>query len=970
MSTFRKTMVAAIFALLFMPFVWGQIIVQNKAENESTSSFIQFKNLKKYTTKDNKAALYSHLNAAVTDDFLLKKTINTLANFRHFKYQQYHKSIRVQNAIYTVHSKDDHLYAMSGNFLRINETFDATPSISKNTALKSALDVISATRYKWQSLSNETWIKNQTQNAQATYYPQGELVIMQDVRRDNRATYHQPVLVYKFDIYAEQPLSRAEVYVDAHTGEVVHQNSIIKHAVQGICHTKYSGIKALEVEQLTNDFRLHDDSRGSGITTLNLNNTTTPSAATDYIDNDNNWAEWNNAAQDNAALDAHYGAQATYDFFFEKFDRNSFDDGGAAIYNYVHFGNNQANAIWDGEAIFYGDGNTNFSAFTSLDIVAHELAHALCEHTANLDYSYESGALNEGLSDIWAACVERSAEPSKSTWLIGEDIVLQGDATRSMSNPNAENQPDTYGGTYWHTTPDDNGGVHANSGVINHWFYLLAEGGTGTNDYADAYQITPIGIEAAARIVYRTETVYLSPMSNFSSMRVLSIQAAEDLFGACSQAVISVANAWYAVGVGGYSECISGENYCHSQGNQQAYEWLANVTIDDFTKYSAASTYSNFTNYIIDLPAGDSTEISLTPGYSGTATLAHYRVWIDFNHDGDFEDANEEVFTAGPTNIGAEGKIYIPPSASDTTRMRVSMCYGGSPPLCGNFAYGEVEDYTLIFHPATVPTCDDGIQNGNETGVDCGGDCIACLPENPYCEASAMYSIYQWIDYVGTTATNGNLSGNDGGYRDFSNTIFGVTRGTIRSFFFSKGDANYRFYWRIYIDFNQDDVFEDTDELVISGASESSNILSANAYIPTDASLGTTRMRVVLSSSEEAAPCGAFAYGEVEDYMIFIGNEFVYDDAPSANYFTTENENSTDEFAVFPNPTSGILHIKTPKFEGVATAKIYDWSGRLVRHFKLENNQRILNVADWQTGMYLLTVECEGQVFTEKFLKQ
>ena len=103
---------------------------------------------------------------------------------------------------------------------------------------------------------------------------------------------------------------------------------------------------------------------------------------------------------------------------------------------------------------------------------------------------------------------------------------------------------------------------------------------------------------------------------------------------------------------------------------------------------------------------------------------------------------------------------------------------------------------------------------------------------------------------------------------------------------------------------------------------------------------------------------------------IILSDDEDWDDAPSANYFTAENENPTDEFAVFPNPTSDMLQIKTPKFEGVATAKIYDWSGRLVRHFKLENNQRILNVADWQTGMYLLTVECKGQVFTEKFLKR
>jgi len=459
-----------------------------------------------------------------------------------------------------------------------------------------------------------------------------------------------------------------------------------------------------------------------------------------------------------------------------------------------------------------------------------------------------------------------------------------------MSDPNSKNHPDTYGGEYWQTTSGDYGGVHTNSSVLNHWFYLLAEGVEGVNDHDDAYQITPIGIEAAAQIAYRTETVYLSPTSNFSSARVMSIQAAEDLFGVCSQAAISTADAWHAVGVGGISSCESGENYCHAQGNDHSYEWLAGVTIGDFTKYSAASSYSDFTNYIIDLPIADSTVVRLTPGYAGTPFIEQYRIWIDFNADGDFEDTGEEVFAPNPTNTFAEGAIHIPVWASDTTRMRVSMRFENAPPVCGYFDYGEVEDYTVRFVQAPEPTCDDGIQNGNETGVDCGGNCTACLPENPYCEASPIYSLYQWIDYVGTTATNGNSSGNDDGYGDFSNIGFGITRGTTQPFFFSKGDAAYRFYWRIFIDFNQDDDYDDSGELVISGASANSNLLSANALIPVDATPGATRMRVVLSASEGAAPCGTFLYGEVEDYTIFINNELMDNEVDWAEYLVFKNE--------------------------------------------------------------------------------
>jgi len=975
MSTIKKTIAGIVMAWFTVSFAWAQdaekCIAKNQADSEIVPAFLKFKNPEKYTSQAIKTKLLQQLNCPSTDDFLLEKTISNLADFHHFKYQQYHKGIRVEHATYTMHTRQERLYAMSGKFVQINETFDIQPEISEKNALQFALNQINATRYQWQSIPNESHLKIRTNDAAATYYPKGELVIIENPQRENRATYRQPTLAYKFDIYATQPLSRAHVYVDTRTGEIIHQNPIIKHAVEGICKTKYSGFKGLMVEQIAIDtFRLRDDSRGNGIITLSLNNGTMPEDATDFIDNDNVWIEWDNDAQDDAALDAHYGAQASYDFFLQTFNRNSFDNAGATMYNYVHFGTNQTMAIWTGESVFYGDGDGDFTAFTVLDIVAHEFAHGLCEHTANLEYSYEPGALNEGFSDIWAACVEYFAEPEKSTWLIGEDLSETGDILRDMSNPNFKNHPDTYGGNYWQTTPDNQGGVHTNSGVINHWFYLLAEGGEGTNDHGDTYQVAPVGIDTAAQIAYCTETVYLSALSNFSSARVMSIQAAEDLFGACSQAAISTADAWYAVGVGGGSACDSDGNYCHAQGNDQTYEWLANVTIGGFMKYSAASSYSDFTNYIIDLPIGDSAAVRLTPGYAGTPYAEQYRIWIDFNQDGDFEDADEAVFAAGPTNTFAEGTIHIPAWASNTTRMRVSMRYENAPPVCGNFDSGEVEDYTVRFFLSPTPTCDDGIQNGDETGIDCGGICADCLPENPYCEAAGTYSLYQWVDYVGTTATNGNSSGNDGGYRDFSTTIFGVRRGTTQSLFFSKGDASYRFYWRIYMDFNQDEDYDDSGELVVSGASGNSSILSANAVIPATAALGATRMRVMLSSDAETTPCGAFLYGEVEDYTIFVSNELVYDDTPLEEYLVFENEDIADELMVFPNPATDILQVELPDFEGISTAKIYDWTGRLVHHFEFETRHRILNVADWQTGMYLMTVECEGRVFVEKILKR
>lgn len=159
--------------------------------------------------------------------------------------------------------------------------------------------------------------------------------------------------------------------------------------------------------------------------------------------------------------------------------------------------------------------------------------------TAGLVYAKESGAINESLSDIWGAMVEFFAAPEKGTYLMGEDFCISVNALRSMSNPKQFNQPDTYGGTNWFNhngcVPNpffnDNCGVHTNSGVMNRWFHLLAEGGSGNNDNGLAYNITSIGKVKAANIVYLAETAYFIATTDYLQARVATIQAAKDLYG-------------------------------------------------------------------------------------------------------------------------------------------------------------------------------------------------------------------------------------------------------------------------------------------------------------------------------------------------------------------------------------------------------------------------------------------------------
>lgn len=489
-------------------------------------------------------ALQENLGTGPQDKLQLLDASTDRAGYHHQKFQQFYKGLKVEYGIYTVHARNTVVESISGEYYRVPD-LSVKPTLSERDAFQKALRVVEETQphRKLDSLKGPS-------RSAFTGSQQGELLICPKLLQKKVGDETEMALAYKFDIYVPRPLSRTLIYVDAHTGEIIHKTPLIKHA-EGTAATRYSGTRSIQTHEHSSGFILKDVTRGAEIHTYNMLTKTDYTKAVEFSDTDNDWTsgEHDNLAKDNAALDAHWGATMTYDYFLNKHLRNSFDGHGATIKNYVHFDKKYENAFWDGSAMSYGDGDLNFDAFTSLDVVAHELGHAVCEHTANLIYYGESGALNEGLSDIWGAMVEHFAASEKNTWLIGEEIVKYGDALRSMSNPKSSNQPDTYLGNNWYDGLADYGGVHTNSGVLNYWYYLLAVGKSGTNDNGESYNVVGIGMDKAADIVYRTESAYLTGNSKYVNARKFSIQAATDLFGANSNEVIQTVRAWNAVGV-------------------------------------------------------------------------------------------------------------------------------------------------------------------------------------------------------------------------------------------------------------------------------------------------------------------------------------------------------------------------------------------------------------------------------------
>jgi bacillolysin len=247
-------------------------------------------------------------------------------------------------------------------------------------------------------------------------------------------------------------------------------------------------------------YRLRQTSSGGCVQTFSLKNGTSYSTAIDITSGDP--TSWSDAT----AVQAYWGAEQMYAFYFNRFIRNSFDNAGTAIKLYVHYSVDYVNAFWDGTRMTYGDGNIRqvYRPLVSLDICGHEITRGVTTYSVNVIYSKKPGALNESYSDIFGECIENYAKGSND-WMMSCDIGVNGNcaAFRSMSNPNQISDPDTCKGTYWYTGSFDYGGVHVNSGVQNKWIYILSNGETGVNDNGCNYTVKGIGIEKASRIAYR-----------------------------------------------------------------------------------------------------------------------------------------------------------------------------------------------------------------------------------------------------------------------------------------------------------------------------------------------------------------------------------------------------------------------------------------------------------------------------------
>jgi Zn-dependent metalloprotease len=418
--------------------------------------------------------------------------------------------------------------------------------------------------------------------------------------------------------------SKLHVITDAATGARLFQFQAVE---TGVGNSEYSGQVNITTTQSGSTYQLTDNTRG-GHKTYNLNHATS-GTGTLFTDSDDVWGDGNGSTAQTAGVDAAYGAQETWDYYKNTFGRNGIADDGRAAYSRTHYGNSYVNAFWDDSCfcMTYGDGSGNSHPLTALDVAGHEMSHGVTSNTAGLNYTGESGGLNEATSDIMGTGVEFYANNSSDPgdYLIGEKIDINGDGSplRYMDQPSKD------GGSkdYWYSGL---GGldVHYSSGPANHFFYLLSEGSGakvvgGVSYNSPTYDNLPvpgIGRDNALKLWYKSLTERFTSTTNYAAARTQSLQAAADLWGSGSATWNTVANTWAAIGVGS-RVTTTGVTVTQPANQSTKVGTAASLQIQASSSNGGALTYS-----ATGLPAGLAINastglISGTPTTTGSSTV-------------------------------------------------------------------------------------------------------------------------------------------------------------------------------------------------------------------------------------------------------------------------------------------------------------------------------------------------------------
>jgi Zn-dependent metalloprotease len=486
------------------------------------------------------------LKTEESDQFKKFSIKSRRSGYAHEHFDQYYKGIKVDGAGYNFHYKNSKMYFAHGHYVKIGN-LDIQPAISKEEgknffASHQKIPLDSVTDYLSELLIKEIPVNNDT----------------------------LPVLVYKITLFSDHVNNTEIGYVDAQTGKVLAtEPALINYAATGTFATRYSGTQTGVTHYYNGAFHLVDSTANRAIIhTWNLNGNTNTANRTELSDNDNNWTQAEHAANNNnMALDIHWALQQIRNRLFVTYGVNSFDDDGFPINAHIRHatGSSTDNAYWNpiDRVLLFGSGYTDFLPLASLDVVAHEFGHGITHFQIGWGVG---SAFNEGLSDIWGAIMESQIRPS-NIWQIGEQITNNYECLRNLQSTNSNRAKVKIADTY-ESSQYNNGDYYVRSGVFSHWFYLLVNGGSGTNAIGNSYTVHGVGMDNGENLI--AEAVfnnYLSNTTSYGQIRTTTVNAARVLDGGLNGFFVQqVENAWYAVGVGSSSPqtALSGPNSIYS----------------------------------------------------------------------------------------------------------------------------------------------------------------------------------------------------------------------------------------------------------------------------------------------------------------------------------------------------------------------------------------------------------------------
>lgn len=568
----REILVSCIGALLSLTTVAQnrQAQMEEFAKPVATKGWIDFREgntLNPQTFFTDKKEM---LGLSAYDDMQQYKVQSDELGFTHFRFQQYHKGVKIIGAETILHHNGSYLKSMNGDISE-NLDMDVVPVIQKESGLETAKSVCKAEKFVWEHPEIAEALSKNSNGQKDFSKPTGELVICRK-NWDGDFAAENLALAYLYRLIALPMHFSMDVYVDAKTGAIINKLPLVANCNNNTGNTTWYGSKSFNAGWYgwPNNAWLLESHCPSEATMRSMRGD--PLIPYSYGDADGSWTDPDGTGGYNqkAGVTTYWNLHQAYNYYKIYHSRQSFDNANTQLDAFSEVSGglfiaspNNANYSSIYHTMHFGSGSTSSPSddWNTLDIVGHELTHGMHQWSIGWNYAGEPGALDESFADIFGECIETHAKGlSAPDWLLGAD---RGTPRRSFANPNASAQgaqPDTYLGNFWFTvpgctydpingSPTDFCGVHTNSGVQNFWFYLLVTGGSGTNDNTQAYSVTGIGMNSARNIAYRNMDSYLTTSSGYVDAREGSIRAAIDLFGWCSNEVLQTARAWYAVGV-------------------------------------------------------------------------------------------------------------------------------------------------------------------------------------------------------------------------------------------------------------------------------------------------------------------------------------------------------------------------------------------------------------------------------------